>query len=235
MLSGDIYPRFYFIKNHIMKCHYCKNHCIKKGVRKDGIQKFQCVTCKKYQLYEYKNKACHPQTNDVLKKCLIRGVGQRGIAYILQISRNTVTDRIHQIAKQIKHPKITLRREYEMDELKTYVQKKKNEQWLIYAIDKRTREVVAYKVGKRNKKNLKLVTETLLLSDAKKIYTDRLLIYKSLIPRDKHKTSPHSTNHIERMNLNLRTHLKCLSRKTLCFSKSIALLNAIIKIYFWAG
>jgi insertion element IS1 protein InsB len=43
----------------------------------------------------------------------------------------------------------------------------------------------------------------------------------------------YSTNHIERFNLTLRTHLKRLNRRTICFSRSLVLLNAILKIYFW--
>ncbi|MFY1046718.1 IS1 family transposase [Chryseobacterium sp. GP-SGM7] len=36
------------------------------------------------------------------------------------------------------------------------------------------------------------------------------------------------------MNLNIRTHLKRLNRRTICFSKSNLILIAILKIYFWS-
>ena len=67
----------------------------------------------------------------------------------------------------------------------------------------------------------------------KKIYTDRLRNYSSLIDHSIHCISLYSTNHIERHNLTLRTHLKRLSRKTICFSRSAGILSAILKIYFW--
>ncbi|WP_394801047.1 IS1 family transposase [Niabella ginsengisoli] len=41
------------------------------------------------------------------------------------------------------------------------------------------------------------------------------------------------TNHIERYNLSLRTHLKRLARRSICFTKSLKILQAILKIYFW--
>ncbi|MBN9294195.1 MAG: transposase, partial [Flavobacteriia bacterium] len=48
-----------------------------------------------------------------------------------------------------------------------------------------------------------------------------------------HKIHRRCTNHIERQNLNLRTHLKRLNRKTICYSKSLMMLLAVVKIYFW--
>jgi hypothetical protein len=43
-----------------------------------------------------------------------------------------------------------------------------------------------------------------------------------------------NTNHIERKNLSLRTHLKRLNRRTICFSKSLVILSACLRIYFWS-
>lgn len=80
---------------------------------------------------------------------------------------------------------------------------------------------------------MSVVTETLHLAEAKRIYTDKLRNYKSLINKSIHRTTLHGTNHIERHNLTLRTHLKRLSHKTICFSRSMAVLAAILKIYFW--
>uniref|UniRef100_UPI0038B39A68 IS1 family transposase n=1 Tax=Flavobacterium soli TaxID=344881 RepID=UPI0038B39A68 len=42
------------------------------------------------------------------------------------------------------------------------------------------------------------------------------------------------TNHIERNNLTLRTHLKRLNRRAICFSKSLIVLVFVLKIYFWS-
>ena len=41
------------------------------------------------------------------------------------------------------------------------------------------------------------------------------------------------TNHIERRNLTLRTHLKRLNKITICFFKNLVILAACLKIYFW--
>ncbi len=80
-----------------------------------------------------------------------------------------------------------------------------------------------------------MIVNTLLLSKVKQIKTDKLNIYQTLIPKSIHQSGAYAINHIERKNLNLRTHIKRLSRRTICYSKSIVMLEACLKIYFWGG
>jgi insertion element IS1 protein InsB len=95
--------------------------------------------------------------------------------------------------------------------------------------------VVDFAVGSRTKATLQKVISTLLLSNAETIYTDKLNLYSFLIPPYLHINKKYSTNCIERKNLSIRTHLKRLTRRTICYSKSIAMLSACLKIYFWSG
>jgi len=128
-----------------------------------------------------------------------------------------------------------MERVYEVDELKTYIKNKTKDCWVIYAIDKQTRQVMDLKVGGRTKKNLKRVTDTLLLANCKQIFTDGLGLYRQIIPAALHKVRRYGTNHIERKNLTIRTRLKRLNRKSIAFSKSLLMLEACLKIYFWHG
>jgi IS1 family transposase len=137
------------------------------------------------------------------------------------------------ISKEIVKPALSFGKSYEMDEMRTYVGKKKRLAWIVYAIRKDTREVVDFRVGSRTNKMLKGVIETLKISSAKAIYTDKLPSYKSLLPKTIHRTVHRGINYIKRKNLTLRTHLKRLNRKTICYSKSLAMLTACLKIYFW--
>lgn len=105
--------------------------------------------------------------------------------------------------------------------------------WIVYALNRKTKEVVSYNVGARTNATLDKVIKTLRLSGAKKIFTDGWRGYKSLIDDKIHSVANRGTNHIERHNLTLRTHLKRLTRRTICFGRSIAILSAILKIYFW--
>ena len=117
--------------------------------------------------------------------------------------------------------------------MKTYIGNKNKRYWIVYAIDRVTREVIDFKVGRRTKRTLKRIVDTLLLAGAKKIYTDKLKLYEYLIPQEVHERSQYKINRIERKNLSVRTHLKRLSRRTICFSKSITMLEASLGLYFW--
>ena len=216
-----------------MNCYYCKRSCIKKGKRKNGTQKYRCCCCKKYQQEAYVRKGWHPCLNKEIKKHIIESCGIRSIARLLEISCTTVIKRILFIAQNINKPVMAMGKAYEADELKTYCGKKTCERWITYAIRTDTKEPVDFRIGRRTKKNIGAVIKTLLLSKAKKIYTDGLDLYRYLIPPKIHGRQWYKINHIERKNLNLRMHLKRLGRKTICFSKSDAMLEACVKIYFW--
>jgi insertion element IS1 protein InsB len=166
--------------------HYCQSETIKFGKVGDK-QRYRCKSCKKTQLKAYLNQACKASTNSDIVAHVKEGCGIRSIARLLHIAAGTVLCRIQKIADGIKKPAISMGMTYEVDELKTYIKNKTKECWVIYAIDKQTRQVVDLKVGSRTKKNLKRVTETLLLANCKQINTDGLDIYKQIIPVALHK------------------------------------------------
>lgn len=116
----------------------------------------------------------------------------------MNITPNTVIRRIKNLASTITKPPICTNRVYEVDELKTYIKRKSAECWVIYALDKQNGQVIDLKVGRRTKINLQRVTETLLLSKCKQIYTDALNTYRQIIPAKLHKVKRCGTNKIER-------------------------------------
>lgn len=216
-----------------MQCKYCQHSCFKAGRQPNGKQKYFCNLCKKYQQSEYVYDAC--KENQEAKIILLNneGCGIRSIARILSISATTVIKNIKAIADKIISPALQPHSDYETDELKTFVQNKETECWVAYAICKLTGKVEAFTIGRRTKENIEQVINTLLLNEAHSIATDGLNIYPQLIPSTIHRQGRNRTNKIERMNLTLRTHLKRLNRKTICFSKTYAMLNACLKIYCW--
>jgi insertion element IS1 protein InsB len=121
---------------------------------------------------------------------------------------------------------------FEVDELWTYIGQKENEHWVAYALNQ-SKDVVDFVVGKRTLATLRQLTDRLLGSGVKKIRTDRLTHYQRLIPKERHHRSAYGINHIERKNLTLRTHLKRLSRRTICFNRKLEMLENCLKIYFW--
>lgn len=119
----------------------------------------------------------------------------------------------------------------EGDEQWSYVQSKKNQRWLWYFLDQASKKVVAYVFGPRTdetfKKLLKLV-EHLPISH---IFTDDWGAYERCLTHVSHTVSKKFTQNIERMNLNFRTHIKRLARKTICFSKSELIHDKLIGTY----
>lgn len=219
----------------MMVCKYCDYSCIKYGKQNNGEQRYKCKGCGKTQLNNYIRQAYSNQgLNSWVARMVKEGCGIRGMARVLKISTNTIINRIKQIAKGVSKPIIIVRQEaVEVDEIKTFVGLKKNEYWIAYALNRKNRNVIDFVTGKRTKSTLKVLTDTLLLAQVKNVYTDNLKIYRQLIPKAIHKRGNRQINHIERNNLNLRTHLKRLSRRTICFSRSAVMLNACLRIYFW--
>ncbi|SDR89416.1 Transposase and inactivated derivatives, IS1 family [Mucilaginibacter mallensis] len=213
-------------------CNGCNGLTIKHGLV-HCRQRYRCKNCKRTQMGLYKNNACSLFINNKIVNYIKEGCGIRSIARLLQISTSTVLRRIKDIANCIKKPLMRSGRIFEVDELRTYIGNKNKECWVIYALDKETGQVADLKVGRRTKTNVKRVIDTLLIAKCKQIYTDGLGLYQQILPTTIHKVKRYGTNKIERKNLSLRTHLKRLNRRSICYSKKAVMLEACLKIYFW--
>lgn len=216
-----------------IKCNFCNGKCIKNGFQSNGNQRYKCCVCQKRQQSNYDYNAYKNNINKDIILFTKEGLGIRSTARILKISTTTLLKRIVSIARKINQPVISKGKTYEVDEMGTYIRQKRNFIWLVYALEKNSKNVFSFNVGRRANKTLSHVLETLKLSEAKKIFTDRLKNYRYLIDEELHSVKRFGTNHIERKNLTLRTHLKRLNRRTICYSKSLVVLIAILKIYFW--
>ena len=161
-------------------------------------------------------------------------MGIRSTARVLKISATTLLKRIVEIAKVIIPPVFSLGKVYEIDEINTFLKSKNNRLWIVYAIERCSKVVVNFTIGKRTSSTLNIVVDSLNTFQPIAIYSDKLRNYKYLINQSIHKVKRYGTNYIERKNLTLRTHIKRLNRKTICFSKKEAYLEAILKIYFWS-
>ena len=140
------------------------------------------------------------------------GNGIRGISRILGISCNTVMRWKRIFAAKVTKPICySFGHTYEIDEMYSYVGSKQSQVWIMYIFDSTTKRVIDYKVGSRSKDNMKGLIDQVLVKYPKQIGTDSLNFYKTLIPSDIHKVGLKYTRHIERFNLNLRTHLKYLT------------------------
>ncbi|MCF6129100.1 IS1 family transposase [Flavobacterium sp. AS60] len=215
-------------------CPNCKSKkIIKNGFTKNRKQQYYCNCCYKRFIDFYTNNS-YRVDDKIIIQLTKEGLGIRSSARVLQISPTTLLKRIIAIAKRIPNQPIYMGKTYEVDEMRCFVRNKKKQIWIVYALERTTKKIVSFAIGRRTKKTLQNVINTLLLSQPKTIYTDGLRHYKSLIGTSIHKVKRFRTNHIERCNLTLRTHLKRLNRKTICFSRNFSVLQCILRIYFWA-
>jgi insertion element IS1 protein InsB len=121
--------------------------------------------------------------------------------------------------------------EAEIDETWSYVGRKKDQRWLWHAIDHRTGKVLAYVFGRRQDEvflKLKALLEPFGIT---RYYTDYWGAYTRHIDPDQHEPGKRHTQKIERKHLRLRTRIKRMTRKTICFSKSIQMHDIVIGLF----
>ena len=213
----------------LVVCTFCKGNRKKSGKNPKGIQRYQCTKRGRYQQSEYRYQACRPSIDDWIIRLNRETCGISSISRLLKISKTTVIRRIKLLSSQINKPLIYKGKTYEVDELKTYVKKKADECWVCSAVERQTGNVADIFVGRRTKRALGKVLDTLKLSEA----TDGLDIYRSLLPKETHKVRLYHINKVERKNLDLRNCLKRLTRRTICYSKSKTMLEASVRLCLW--
>ena len=118
--------------------------------------------------------------------------------------------------------------EVEADEQWSFVGNKSNQRWLWYAVDHATNIVLAYVFGKRTDEVFKQLKTLLEPFGITRYYTDDWGAYGRHLETDKHQVGKCNTQKIERKNLNFRTWIKRLTRKTICFSKQELMHDTII-------
>lgn len=135
------------------KCVGKVSEFIKYGKTYNGKQRYQCKKCKSTSVLHFSYNACKTNINNTIVLFTKEGLGIRSIARVLKISTTTLLKRIIEIADKIKIPAIKFHQSYELDEMRTFIRKKTNPIWIVYAIDKITKQVAGFYIGKRNNKN----------------------------------------------------------------------------------
>jgi transposase-like protein len=170
-----------------LKCCCNSNFYVKHGKTSRGEQRYKCKVCCRTFIEHYIRKAyITPDTS--ITSLLTEGCGIRSISRLLKISGTTVLKRILVIAKNIHKPFIPINKSYEVDEVCTFYKTKSRLLWIAYALQKETRQVADFAIGSRTKSTLQKVINTLCLSRASKIYTDKLPLYSFIVPSNIHCT-----------------------------------------------
>jgi insertion element IS1 protein InsB len=119
----------------------------------------------------------------------------------------------------------------ELDEMWSYVGKKTNQRWLWHAIDHHTGKVLAYVFGRRQD-DVFLCRKALLEPfGSTRFYTDGWGAYERHIEPEQHAVGKQHTQKIESKHITLRTRIKRLVRRTICFSKTERMHDLVIGLF----
>jgi len=119
----------------------------------------------------------------------------------------------------------------ELDEMWSYVTKKSQPRWLWHAMDPHTGQVLAYVFGRRKDDVFLKLQQLLEPFGITTFYTDGWGAYERHLAAEQHQVGKANTQKIESTHLNLRTRIKRLVRRTLCFSKTERMHDLVIGLF----
>ena len=226
-----------------VNCPHCGCDDVRKFGKLGNKQRYQCNKgCGKTFRTEYSYKAYNPGVKDKIVDMAVNGSGIRDTARVLKVSATTVMSTIKKACNLVKvnyrylenqtNLSVSLfKLEVEADEQWSFVGKKANQRWLWFAIEHISREVLAFTFGSREDKAFARLKKLLKPFGIEKYFTDDCGAYERQLPKDQHEIGKRNTQRIERKNLNFRTRIKRLARKTICFSKSEIMHDTVIGLF----
>jgi insertion element IS1 protein InsB len=235
-----------------VRCPHCQSdQIVKRGKTARGTQRYLCqnTLCTKGSfLLDYCNRGCLPEVKQTIIDMSLHASGVHDTARSLHICPNTVLRELKKKEGVLEAVNTTLLRtlhpaevawdlerageaEAEMDEMWSFVGHKGNPRWLWHAIDHHAGKVLAYVFGRRKDEvflRLKVLLEPFGLT---RYYTDYWGAYTRHLDPDEHCPGKRNTQKIERKHLTLRTRIKRLARKTICFSKTTQMHDIVLGLF----
>ncbi len=176
------------------------------------------------------------QVKRQIVEIMLNGSGVRDIVRVLQVSPSTVIGKLKEgpvpFAKSTKlwwrgccleTITVEIRRvkAVEVHEMWCFVQRKAQQCWLWHAMDHLTGVVLAYVFGRRMNEIFGELQTLLTPFGLIRFSTDTTGAYDRHLPTAAHTVGKLHPQQIERKHLTVRTRIKRLARKTICFSKSV--------------
>ena len=216
-------------------CPDCSSvNIVKNGKTAQQKQRYLCKDCRRQFIRDYTYLGCIREWRALIVPLTMNGAGVRDIERILRVSRYSVLRTLREAAGQISEPSAPKRvRALEIDEFWSFVRTKKQQRWTWYGFDRQRRKVVAFVNARRTDAACQELLRKLDGCQVSRYYTDDWQSYQKFLPAAQHFIGKEQTRHIERNNLNFRTHVKRLQRRTICYSKSPEMHDAVIKLYVY--
>ncbi len=123
----------------------------------------------------------------------------------------------------------------ELDEMWSFVCRRKNKRWVWLAQCRRTRPIVAYAIGDRSEATCRVLWERIPRKYKRCVcYTDFWSAYAHVLPEKQHRATGKGagqTCHVERFNNILRQRLGRFVRRTLSFSKTDTMHENCLRLF----
>ena len=219
-------------------CPACAAQQLKKnGHIHHGKHNHRCKDCGRPFVLHAENRVRVPGQRSLVERLLLEKISLHGICRAIGVSIRWLMDFMvacFTAAPEHLHVRLpgrhrdVMRRclEAEADELGSFVQQKANKPWLWLAMERTTRQIIAFHVGDRSRKSARQLWANLpaVYREQATFSTDQYAVYKDVIPAGRHRAiskQARKTNHIERFNNTLRQRVSRLVRGTLAFSKTL--------------
>ena len=115
----------------------------------------------------------------------------------------------------------------------SFVRCKKAQRWLWWVEEAATGQVLAFVFGRRTHATFRRLLAVLAQAGwtVEQWFTDAWGAYEACLPAAQHQKGKAPMQRLERKHLTLRTRLKRLTRKTICFSKKQFFHDGLITLF----
>lgn len=108
---------------------------------------------------------------------------------------------------------------------------KKNKLWIIKALDRSSRKVIAWVLGSRSAKTFKELYNQVKHLKKCKFFTDDWDAFAKVLPKERHIIGKSETIAIEQDNSNTRHHIGRFTRRTKVVSKTKIMIDNTLKLW----
>lgn len=231
-------------------CPHCRQgDVVKRGQTANDKQRYLCKNNECFAqtfILDYEDRGRIPDVKKQIIDMALNGSGIRDTARVLGISSSTVISELkkkepllesvnHAVLKCLNpdHVIVSIQRVEgaEVDEMWSFVGSKNQQRWLWHALDHATGKILAYVFDDRKDAAFLKLKTLLKPFGIARFYTDDWGAYQRHLPTHRHTIGKQQTQTIERKHLTLRTRIKRLARKTICFSKLAKMHDIVIGLF----
>lgn len=213
-------------------CPRCSaTHVVRNGSNAAGTPTFRCRSCGRRFVANPRKGPVPEEKRALIRRLLAERLSLRAIVRVVGVSRSWLQRFVNALYAQTPWEPGPLRKKsgqvrVEVDELWSFIGKKRRVGWVWTALDSRTRQVVGMAVGDRDAFTARCLWQSLPPEYRQRaiVATDLLPVYQAIVPQPWHATGEKKkglTNHVERFFGTLRQRCARLVRKTLSFSRKM--------------